>query len=60
MNVNLEKISEAQAVADNLSGLPKEALLYIAGYAEGFRDSPKSLETNGYAPPANPIDRGGE
>ena len=41
MNVNLEKISEAQAVADKLVGLPKEALLYIAGYAEGSRDRPK-------------------
>lgn len=31
MNVNLEKVSEAQAVADKLAELPKEALLYIAG-----------------------------
>lgn len=41
MNVNLDKISDAQTIADNLAGLPKEALLYIAGYAEGFRDRPK-------------------
>lgn len=41
MNVNLEKISEVQTVADKLAELPKEALLYIAGYAEGVRDKPK-------------------
>lgn len=41
MNVNLEKISEVQTVADKLAELPKEALLYIAGYAEGVRDNPK-------------------
>lgn len=41
MNVNLEKISEVQTVADKLSELPKEDLLYIAGYAEGVRDKPK-------------------
>lgn len=41
MPVNLEKVSEAQAVADKLAELPKEALLYIAGYAEGCRDKPK-------------------
>ena len=38
MNINLEKISEAQIVANKLLELPKEALLYIAGYAEGRRD----------------------
>ena len=41
MNVNLEKVSEVQTVADKLAGLSKEALLYIAGYAEGVRDKPK-------------------
>lgn len=54
MNVNLDKISDAQTIADNLAGLPKEALLYIAGYAEGFRDRPKRKrrkkeQTNGEA-----------
>lgn len=52
MNVNLEKVSEAQAVADKLAELPKEALLYIAGYTEGVRDKPnrkrrKTEKTNG-------------
>nr|DAV91244.1 MAG TPA: hypothetical protein [Caudoviricetes sp.] len=52
MNVNLEKVSEAQAVADKLAELPKEALLYIAGYTEGVRDKPnrkrrKAEKTNG-------------
>lgn len=41
MNVNLDKVSEVQAVADKLAELPKEALLYIAGYTEGVRDKPK-------------------
>ena len=35
------KLADAQTVAENLAGLPKEALLYIAGYAEGVRDKPK-------------------
>lgn len=34
------KLSDAQTVAEKLTGLPKEALLYIAGYAEGCRDRP--------------------
>lgn len=56
MNVNLDKLSDAQTIADNLSGLPKEALLYIAGYAEGFRDRPKKKrrkkeQTNGETEP---------
>lgn len=38
MIVDLKKVSDAQAVADKLAELPKEALLYIAGYAEGIRD----------------------
>lgn len=41
MNVNLDKVSEVQTVAGKLAELPKEALLYIAGYAEGVRDKPK-------------------
>lgn len=40
MHVNLEKLADAQSIADNLALLPKEALLYIAGYAEGRRDRP--------------------
>lgn len=35
MHVNLENLADAQSIADNLALLPKEALLYIAGYAEG-------------------------
>lgn len=39
--IDLKKLADAQVVADSLSGLPKEALIYIAGYAEGWRDRPK-------------------
>lgn len=38
MATDLAKISDAQAVADKLAKLPKDALLYIAGYVEGVRD----------------------
>lgn len=46
------KLADARTIAENLAGLPKEALLYIAGYAEGFRDRPaqkrrKKEHTNG-------------
>ena len=45
------KLSDAQTVANKLTGLPKEALLYIAGYAEGCRDKPtrkrRGEKTNG-------------
>ena len=34
--IDLKKLSDVQSVVDSLSGLPKEALFYIAGYAEGF------------------------
>ena len=51
MHVNLEKLADAQSIADNLALLPKEALLYIAGYAEGRRDRPaqkrRKKSTNG-------------
>lgn len=52
MHVNLENLADAQSIADNLALLPKEALLYIAGYAEGRRDRParkrkKKDSTNG-------------
>lgn len=40
MSINLDRVSDAQIIADRLVGLPKEALLYIAGYAEGYRDRP--------------------
>ena len=40
MSINLDRVSDAQTVANKLTGLPKEALLYIAGYAEGCRDKP--------------------
>ena len=39
--IDLRKLSDVQSVVDSLSGLPKEALFYIAGYAEGWRDKPK-------------------
>lgn len=41
MYVDLTKLADAQVVADKLGSLPKEVLLYIAGYAEGCRDRPK-------------------
>ena len=52
MSINLDRVSDAQTVAEKLTGLPKEALLYIAGYAEGCRDKPtrkrrKAEKTNG-------------
>lgn len=37
-NTNIEKLADAKSVAGKLADLPKEALLYIAGYAEGCRD----------------------
>ena len=40
MCLNLERLADAQTVSDKLSGLPKESLIYIAGYAEGCRDRP--------------------
>ena len=50
--IDTSKLSDAQTVAEKLTGLPKEALLYIAGYAEGCRDKPtrkrrKKERTNG-------------
>lgn len=39
--MDLKKLCDAQNIADQLADLPQEALLYIAGYAEGFRDRPK-------------------
>lgn len=56
MNAILERVADAQNVADRLAGLPEEALLYIAGYVEGVRDRPKRLErsedrTNGETEP---------
>ena len=41
MSLNLDRLADAQSIADNLALLPKDALLYIAGYAEGVRDKPK-------------------
>ena len=38
MSMDLTRLSDAQAIAAILDELPKEALLYIAGYAEGMRD----------------------
>lgn len=56
MSINLDRVSDAQIVAEKLTGLPKEALLYIAGYAEGCRDRParerkKKESTNGEKKP---------
>lgn len=45
MHVNLENLADAQSIADNLALLPKEALLYIAGYAEGRRDRPARFQS---------------
>ena len=40
MNVEIEvsKLADAKSVAEKLAELPKNALIYIAGYAEGCRD----------------------
>lgn len=35
------QLADTQTIADMLAGLPKDALIYIAGYADGRRDSPK-------------------
>lgn len=47
-----DKLADVQNVADKLSGLPKDALLYIAGYAEGRRDAPKKRKSE--KPPDTP------
>ena len=36
--VSLDQVATAQALADKLANLSKEALLYIAGYVEGRLD----------------------
>ena len=56
MYQNLEKLADAQSIADNLALLPKEALLYIAGYAEGRRDRPAQKRRR----KTTPTERGGE
>lgn len=33
------KLADVQTVANKLSDLPKDALLYISGYVEGRRDA---------------------
>ena len=33
--VDTARLADAQSLADRLKDLPQEALLYIAGYAEG-------------------------
>lgn len=33
-----EKLADVQTIADKLAMLPRETLIYIAGYAEGARD----------------------
>ena len=65
--IDTSKLSDAQTVAEKLTGLPKEALLYIAGYAEGCRDKPtrkrrKAEKTNGEkeARPRRGGNKGGE
>lgn len=37
-NTDISKLADVKTVANKLADLPKEALLYIAGYAEGCRD----------------------
>lgn len=41
------RLPDAAAVASKLAELPKEALLYVAGYVEGCRDRPKEEEKKG-------------
>lgn len=45
--IDTSKLSDAQTVAEKLTGLPKEALLYIAGYAEGVAAMADVTKTNG-------------
>lgn len=45
--VDSAKLVDVQTVADKLSDLPKEALIYIAGYVEGCRDRPKDDDKAG-------------
>lgn len=33
------KVADVQCIAEKLSELPRDALMYIAGYAEGRRDA---------------------
>ena len=33
------KVADVQCVAEKLAELPRDALMYIAGYAEGRRDA---------------------
>lgn len=51
MYIDITKLADTQVVADKLGGLPKEALLYIAGYAEGFRDRAKDNKADETKPP---------
>ena len=36
--INKDKLIDTQTIADKLANLPKEALIYIAGYSEGYKD----------------------
>lgn len=38
--IDVSKLADVQNIANQLTKLPKEALLYISGYAEGCRDKP--------------------
>ena len=55
MAVDPAKLADAHAVADKLTDLPQEALLYIAGYAEGSRDAAKR-KNGGCKPYKDPSD----
>lgn len=36
--INMEKLADAQRVAEKLARLPEKARVYIAGYVEGISD----------------------
>lgn len=42
--ISPDRLADAKAVAEKLSDLPKESLLYIAGYVEGCRYKPKERD----------------
>lgn len=47
-----EKLADARNVAEKLSGLPRDALIYISGYSDGRRDENRKPRRK--KPPDNP------
>lgn len=51
--INKDKLIDTQTIADKLANLPKEALIYIAGYSEGYKDKLGKETTTPPIPPAS-------